>query len=122
MKTVINPALFCYAIPSTVFVANTTTTPVITISNDSDFELIEVRASQQAVGAILMQISLASGELFSNVLLDSQLFAGTSYPIRLPFPVRIPANSQINIQVQNTTGGNLTSQVQLWGVKVDKVG
>jgi hypothetical protein len=117
MKSVINPSLFCYAIPSTVFVANTTVTPQINVASDSDFELFEVRCTQQAAGAILLQLSTASGEIFSNVPLDSLLFSGTSYPVRLPFPVLIPRNSQINVQVQNTTGGNLTSQVQLWGFK-----
>ena len=119
MKSIVNPSLFCYAIPSTVFVANTTTTPQINIASDSDFELFEIRCSQVAAGALLAQISMASGEIFSNVLLDTLLFAGTSYPVRLPFPVRIPRNSQLNIQVQNTTGGNLTAQIQLWGVKVE---
>lgn len=117
MKSILKPALFCYAIPSTVFVANSTVSPQINIANDCDFELIEIRATQQAAGAILMQISLASGELFSNVPIDTALFAGTSYPIRLPYPVLIPANSQLNLQIQNTTGGNLTSQIELWGVK-----
>ncbi len=120
MKSVINPSLFCYAIPVTAFAANSTVTPQINIASDSDFELMEVRATQQAAGAILIQMSTASGEIFSNVLLDSLLFAGTSYPVRLPFPVRIPRNTRINIQVQNTTGAPLTCQVQLWGVKVDE--
>lgn len=120
MKSVIDPNLFCYAIPSTLFLANATVTPQINTSNDSDFELVEIRATQQAAGAILMQLSTASGELFSNVPLDTLLFAGTSYPVRLPIPVRFPANSQINVQVQNTTGGNLTSQIQLWGYKRDR--
>lgn len=120
MKSVINPGLFCYAIPSTLFLANATVTPQINTSNDSDFELVEIRCTQQAAGAILMQLSTASGELFSNVPLDTLLFAGTSYPVRLPIPVRFPANSQINVQVQNTTGGNLTSQIQLWGYKRER--
>ena len=120
MKSLLNPALFCYAIPSTSFLANSTTTPQITIASDSDFELIEIRATKQAAGEILLQISSASGDLFSNVPLDTLLFAEDSYPVRLPFPVRIPANSELNFEVQNTTGGNLTSQIQLWGVKVSK--
>jgi hypothetical protein len=117
MKSSINPALFCYAIPSTAFGANTTTTPQINIASDSDFELFEVRCTQQAAGAILLQLSTASGEIYSNVPLDTALFSGTSYPVRLPFPVLIPRNSQINVQVQNTTGAPLTSQIQLWGFK-----
>jgi hypothetical protein len=117
MKSTIDPQLFCYAIPATLFVANTTTVPQINISSDCNFELFEIRCTQQAVGAILIQISMASGELFSNVALDSVLFSGTSYPVRLPFPVLIPANTQLNVSVQNTTGGNLTSQIQLWGFK-----
>lgn len=120
MKSIINPSLFCYAIPVTTFVANTTTTPAINIASDSDFDLMEIRATKQtAAGSILIKLSTASGELFSNVMIDSNLFAGDNYPVRLPFPVRIPRNTQIDIQVQNTTGGNLASQIQLWGVKVN---
>lgn len=118
----IDPNLFCYAIPAAAIAATTTVTPQINTSNDSDFELVEIRCTQQAAGAILMQLSTASGELFSNVPLDTLLFSGTSYPVRLPVPVMFPANSQINVQLQNTTGGPLTSQVQLWGYKRPKSG
>lgn len=118
-KSIIKPGLFCYAIPATNVGALGVVAPQINISNDSDFMLTEIRASRQAVGAILVQLSLASGELFSNVPLDTRLFAEDSYPVRLPEPVRIPANSQINVQLQNTTGGALNSQIQLWGYKVD---
>ena len=119
-KSNAKPALFCYAIPSTLFLANAIAQPQINISNDADFLITEIRASQQAAGAILMQLSTANGEIFSNTPLDTLLFAGTSYPVRLPSPVRVPANTQLNVQVTNTTGGNLTSQIQFWGYKVEK--
>jgi hypothetical protein len=122
MKSVIDPQLFCYAIPSTVFLANSTVIPQINFSSDADFELFEIRATQQAAGAILMQLSMSSGELFSNTPLDTLLFAGTSYPVRIPVNVRIPANTQVNVLIQNTTGGNITSQIQLWGFKVQPKG
>lgn len=112
--------LFCYAIPSQVFIANSTVMPQINISSDKDFELAEIRATQQAAGAILMQLSLANGDLFSNLPLDTLQFAGTSLAVRLPIPVRLPANTQLNVQITNTTGGNLTSQIQFWGYKVEK--
>lgn len=112
--------LFCYAIPSTIFVANTTVIPQIDISSEHDFELTEIRCSQQAVGAILMQLSVSNGDNYSNVPLDTVQFSGTSFPIRLLEPVVFPANTRLNVQIQNTTGGNLTSQVQLWGYKVEK--
>jgi hypothetical protein len=112
--------LFCYAIPSTVFVANTIVQPQINISSEHDFELAEIRATQQAAGAILMQLSVASGDLFSNVPLDTLQFAGTSLGYKLPIPVNFPANTQLNVQIKNTTGGNLTSQIQFWGYKVDR--
>ncbi|MBK9285057.1 MAG: hypothetical protein IPM51_12190 [Sphingobacteriaceae bacterium] len=118
-KSIIKPALFCYAIPATNVGAGAVITPQINISNDADFMLVEVRATKQAAGGILAQLSLASGDLFSNVPLDTRLFAEDDYPVRLPEPVRIPANSQINVQLQNTTGGALSSQIQLWGYKVE---
>jgi len=118
MKSLLSPDLFCYAIPSTVFLANSTVTPQIVIASDSDFDIIEIRSTQQAAGAILIQMQQANGAIFSNVPLDTLLFAGANNPVKLPFPVRVPASTQLNIQVQNTTGGNLTHQIQLWGVKV----
>lgn len=112
--------LFCYAIPSAVFLANSTVIPQINISSEHDFELAEIRATPQAVGAILMQLSVASGDLFSNLPIDTAQFAGTSLGYKLPIPVRFPANTQLNVQIQNTTGGNLTSQIQFWGYKVER--
>ena len=67
-----------------------------------------------------MQLSTASGELLSNALIDTALFSGANYPVRLATPMRIPANTQLNVFLQNTTGGNLTTQVQLWGYKVER--
>lgn len=132
-KGILTPGLFCYSHAEIVNMANNTIqTPVINISNDSDFECFEIRGlfNKAAVttGAILLQLSLASGELFSNVAIDAKSFsageAGANiypgYPIRLPENVRIPANSTINVQVNNQTDAAIDFQVQLWGYKVEK--
>ena len=73
----------------------------------------------------MLQMSLASGELFSNVAIDLFAFASqniqnySGYPVRLPFNTCIPANSQINVQITNNSGAAVNVQVQLWGRKVD---
>ena len=120
MKSLINPQFFTYAIPVTAVGAGLTVTPQINIGNDADFVILEIRSSQQAAGAILMQMSVADQVLFSNAFLDTLLFSGPNYPVRFVDPIRIPANSQINVTLQNTTGGGLNHQIQLWGYKVDK--
>ena len=112
--------LFCYAIAPTLIGALGQAQPQINFNNDSDFELIEIRATPQAINAVTMQLSMASGEFLSNTAIDTNLFAGTSYPVRLPAPVRIPANSQLNVLLNNTTGGALTSSIQFWGYKIPK--
>lgn len=135
-KSILNPALFCYSHAEIVALASgAIATPQINISNDSDFEVFEIRAVNLGAGlftaGLFIQLSLASGELFSNVALDVMSFSSSSqaagglpafsgYPIRLPANTRIPANSTINIQVNNTTGQTIDFQLQLWGYKVEK--
>lgn len=120
LKSILQNIMFVYTIPVTTVPLNGTANPQINFNNDSDFLLTEIRATTNAVGAILMQLSTASGELLSNALIDTALFSGANYPVRLATPMRIPANTQLNVFLQNTTGGNLTTQVQLWGYKVDR--
>jgi len=133
LKTYIKPGLFCYSHAFINNMANNTIqTPVVNISNDADFEVFEIRAvfNKAAVttGPILVAISLASGELFTNAAIDAKSFAAgeaganvyAGYPIRLPVGTRIPANSTINIQVNNQTDNVIDFQVQFWGYKVEK--
>jgi hypothetical protein len=117
-KSILKPAFFCYSHTEVSNLANTTTSnQLINISNDSDFEVFEIRAIINApavfTGGLFVQLSLASGELFSNVAIDYKSVAtidGTAtaviqgYPIRLPENTRIPANSQVNVVINNQTG------------------
>lgn len=133
-KGILNPALFCYSHDEIVNMANNTIeTPQINISNDSDFKCFELRAifNKAAVttGGLFVQLSLSSGELFSNVALDVKSFSAgdgvatfalNGYPIRFPEPFIIPANSRINVQVNNLTDNAVDFQLQLWGYKVEK--
>lgn len=130
-KSIIKPQLFAYAITPQTIAAGVTVNPNINISNDADFELLEIRASIHKAAAFtgncLMQLSLTSGDLFSNVGIDLLALASvqqdsfSGYPIRLSEPVKIPANSVINCQITNNSGEELTSvQVQLWGYKRDR--
>lgn len=122
MNKIIDPQLFTYATPVTTVNANSSTQAQIVLANDSDFVVTEIRCTKQSANnSITMQIKQAGGDLFSNVALDTNQFAGDNYPVRLLTPVRIAANTQLDFMFTNTTGGNLTTQVQLWGYKVNKV-
>lgn len=129
-KSVIKNGFFTYAIQQIVGMPTTTTqTPAINISNDADFEVFEIRATiyklAAPTGAVLVSMSLASGELFQNVAIDLFSYATqniqnySGYPIRLPFFTRIPKSSQINVQITNNSGANIDVQIQLIGRKVN---
>lgn len=129
-KSVIKDGFFCYAIQQIVALGNTLTqTPAINISNDADFEVFEIRATiyklAAPTGAVLLSMSLASGELFQSVAIDMFSFATqniqnySGYPIRIPFYTKIPKSSQINVQITNNSGAAVDVQVQLWGRKVN---
>lgn len=101
--------------------AGLTATPLITISSEQDFELHEMRGNVQAQGAILITISYSNGTVWSNYAFDSALIsagANANNKIVLPYPIVIPRNTQINVLLQNTTGGDLTYEFQLIGRKV----
>jgi hypothetical protein len=133
-SNILKPALFTYSHAEIAGMANNTIqNPQINISNDSDFEVFEMRAIINApaalTGGLLLLLSLASGELFSNVALDAKSFATidgiannpiSGYPVRYPLNTRIPANSVINVQVNNQTGQTVDFQIQLIGYKVEK--
>lgn len=133
-QSIIKPPIFCYSITSQSLAADVSATPQINVSNDSDFILTHILGIVETTGipdnSITLLLSLASGELFSNVALDVLSFStllidvvgaqnvhGT--PIVLRQPVRIPANSQINVQLANNTADTVIVQIQLWGYKVD---
>lgn len=122
MNNLISPSLFTYATNRVTVNANSSAEDQIVISNDSDFLLSEIRATKQSSNnSIIMQMKMSGGDLFSNVALDTNQFAGDNYPVRVTPPVRIPANTQLVFTFTNTTGGNLVTQIQLWGYKVKTV-
>ncbi len=128
-KSLVKPHLFCYShTPELALAAAGAVSPVINISNDADFELLEIRASihkaASFTGNVMLLLSTSSGDLFSNVAIDLLSFASveqdsfSGYPKRLPAPVRIPANTVLNVQITNNNGEALVStQIQLWGYK-----
>lgn len=132
LKSIIKPPLFCYATTVQTLAANATLTPSINVSNDADFIITEIRATIYKVAAltgnVLMSVQLGSGELFSNVGIDVCSFAAfigagftqSNYPVRVP-NVRVPANSELNVQLTNNNAETLDVQIQFWGVKIDKI-
>lgn len=128
-KSLVKPHLFCYShTPELALAAAGNVSPVINISNDADFELLEIRAvihkAASFTGNVMLMMSTSSGDLFSNVALDILSYASSEqdsysgYPIKLPVPVTIPANTVLNLQITNNNGEELVSiQLQLWGYK-----
>jgi len=122
--------VFCYAITPQTIATTVTVQPTINIANDCDFRILEIRAviekAASVSGNVLMQMRLSSGEFFSNTGIDIYSFASmeqdafSGYPIRLPEPVTIPANSVIEVSLTNNNGETVTVQVQLWGYKVPR--
>ena len=126
-KSLIKPHIFTYATSPTVLAAGASFTPAINVANDADFELLELRAvihkAASFTGNVLMLISTSGGDLFSNVGIDLLSLASveqdsfSGYPVRLTEPVRIPANTVLNVQLTNNGAEECTVQVQLWGYK-----
>jgi len=131
LQTIMKPPLFCYSHTQQAPGIGATVTPTISISNDADFQITEIRGSLNKLaafdGTVLLQLKLSQGELFSNVGIDMLSFSANNisnysgYPIRFPVPIRLPANSIISVQITNNNAAALISaQVQLWGYKVPK--
>lgn len=117
----INPQFFTYGIPVTSVAAGSVVKPQISFSNDCDFLLTEIRVTKVTSGAILMQLSISNGTLFSNTPLDTTQFAEDNFPMRFADPVRISASSDLTVQLENTTVAAIDFQVQLWGYKVERL-
>lgn len=130
MNELYNPPIFAYAITPQTITTGTTVTPQINFANDSDFELVEIRASifkaAAFSGTVLMTLSESSGKLYNNTGIDVLAFSAnmvsnySGYPIRLPGKCVIPANTSLNVQLTNNNGETVTVQVQFWGYKVSK--
>lgn len=133
-KSIIQDGMFTYAITPQTILTTAGSTPSINISSDSDFICTHLYASILTNGIpeapVLLTMSLASGELFSNVAIDMCSFAKiivdvagqqeiSGNPYLLIQPMRIPANSQINFAIQNGTANTIIVQVQMVGYKVD---
>ena len=126
-KSLVKPHLFCYSHTEQTIATTVTATPAINIANDADFELLEIRAAinkaASFTGSVNLLLSTSSGDLFSNVALNILSFASveqdsySGYPIRLTEPVKIPANTVLNVQITNAGGEDVTVQIQLWGYK-----
>lgn len=136
-KSIIQNGMFTYAITPQTLLTTAGATPNINISSDSDFICTHIYGVVEIAAAmpdapILLTMSLASGELFSNVALDMLSFSKVicpvaaeqgipGSPIMLIQPMRIPANSQINIQLVNSTLQTVIVQIQLVGYKTDPI-
>ena len=115
-----NPFVYGFRVAVT---AGNTANPQITISSDSDFELHEMRGNVQAQGAITIQPSYSNGVVWSNFAFDAALIsagANANNKVLPAYPIKIPANTQINFLLANTTGGDLTYELQLWGRKIPR--
>ena len=131
---IIQPMPFCYAIVQQAALgAGGVVQPNFQIGNDADFYLTEIRGSfiKAAVfttGGVSMQVSLQSGDLFSNGAINILSFAsgnqlpGYGQPIKFDTPIKIPRSSNIVVQLTNNDAAVLASvQIQFWGYKVENI-
>jgi hypothetical protein len=126
---------FTYTIPVTTMLTTAGAAPAIGFDNASDFIINEIRAIVQTNGipdtSITMALSFASGDLLQNAAVNILSFAQViidvagaqgiaGYPKRLPEGIRIPANSVLNVALQNNTADTVIVQIQFDGYKVEK--
>ena len=115
--------LFCYVIKSASTIGiGATDKQMISISNDHDFHLKEIRTS----GTTNVRASLANanGEQWSNQSLNLGLVGSGFNGLRLmDREMIIPANTQIETVFDNQTGAGITAaqEIQLWGFKIPRV-
>ena len=132
-KSVIYPTPFDYAIQEQTLTTLQVVVPSIQFNNDCDFELHEIRGvvwkatpATSFDGSVLMQVSLANGEFLSNVPLDIFQFASvqsdqfSGYPKRIIPHTRIPASSELQVQLTNNTTDTIYVQIVFSGFKVEK--
>lgn len=114
--------LFCYVIRSAATIGiGATDRQVISIANDHDFILKEIRTS--GTSNVRASLANANGEQWSNQSMNMG-FVGTGFNgLRLyDRDFVIPANTQIEALFDNQTGGGITAaqEIQLWGFKIPK--
>jgi hypothetical protein len=131
--SIIKPQPFCYAeVQVTALGAGLSATPNFSVANDEDFMLTEIRGYYNKIavfttGGILVQFQLQNGELWSNVAIQGLSFMSgnqipaTGIPIKFDTPIRIPASSQIQVNITNADAAIIAAiQIQFWGYKQPK--
>ena len=113
--------LFVYLVNNT-FAGNGTVTRQITFASDSEFYLTELRGlSGLTPGDLTLSINLNGSNVLSNAAFDASTIgsgANESNRYVLADPIKIPANSQMNVTIDNVAGGAITYELQLWGFKI----
>lgn len=114
--------LFCYVIRSAASIlAGATDSQTISIANDHDFILKEIRTS--GTNNVRASLANANGEQWSNQSINMG-FVGTGFNgLRLmDRDYVLPANTQIQALFDNQTGAGITAaqEIQLWGFKIPK--
>lgn len=117
--------LFCYVIrsSSTGIVSGSSDRQLITISNEHDFVLKEIRTT--GTSNLLLSLAGLNGDQWSNQSFDAGLVgAGVNGVKFFDIEYVLPAGSQIEAVFDNQTGANITTtkEIQLWGYKRAKAG
>lgn len=108
---------FCYAVRGTALVNGASEVLSITINNQYDFVLDDIRVPN--VNGLRFSIKNANGDDYTNTPLNCSLIAASSdnYWKIQGGGYRFRANTQLQITFENASGGNLTvpTEVQLVG-------
>lgn len=119
IKTLFQNMPFCYKARIPTIADGQTLSPQISFSNDSDFILTDLRSTGTA--GVYVTLQSANGETFSNEPWHAALVGAGFNGLKVLTNPVIPANTDLVVQVQNTSGGPVTNfEVQLWGYKVNR--
>jgi hypothetical protein len=98
--------------------AGTTANLQLTIANDTDFLLEELRTTSDTNLRIL--VSNSNGEQWSNGIFNSSLVGVGNNGKKFFHKVLIPKNTTLQITFQNVGGvAVVTPEIQFWGVKTN---
>lgn len=89
----------------------------INISNESDFQVTDIRTS--GIAGVFISVANSTGELLSNLSFNSGLIGSGLNGYRLPEVFVIAKNSSLQVTFDNQSGGVVTNQeLQLIGFKL----
>lgn len=108
---------FIYNVRGTLLGGGAAEILTLTISNDADFFLQEIRTV--GTNNLRVMIRQTNGTLFSSIAFNAAIIGAGQNALKFMKPFQLPKNTQLEITLDNQTGGALTTagEVHLIGWK-----